>query len=317
MIRNSFSSLKCRPGSIRPLVKSGLLVIGLFGGFQGVSAKCSKYQAAFTVAKKNQVYQHQNFSQGEEQYFDLFYSGIFVGYGKLEVKEPIQHAGVWHNVFAAIANTAPSYEMIFRGSEKMMTYSLPGSFSVSRFKLEQDEEKILGDKYIAQKWLKFDHNKCYVKEILLEEGKKQKIRRFDLMPGATDILSSFYQLRTKKFKLGKKENLLIYTSEKSWWAEATPQKTEELEVPAGKFKALKVSMKTYIGKVAEQKGDMFVWLGVEHPSRPIVKIKGEVKIGNIELELRKFVPGQNQVAAVAKYQLENSNKKQDKQVGSK
>jgi hypothetical protein len=296
---------------LKKLRYSTLVVIGSFSLLTAEYSygKCKKYNAAYTVAKKSQVYQHVPFSDGEEQYYELFYMGVFVGYGKLEVKEPIKHKGLWHNVFAASANTAPSYEVIFKGKEKMMTYSQPGSFSVTRFKLEQDEEKMLGDKFLAQKWLKFNHDKCYVKEILLEHGKKQVVKRFDLASGATDILSSFYQIRTRDFKLGKMEKFLIYTSEKSWWAEATPVKIEKVKVPSGEFKALKISMKTFIGKVAEQKGDMFVWIAMDHPSKPLVKIQGEVKIGKIELELRKFTPGKDQLAAVEKYMksFEDSN----------
>lgn len=253
--------------------------------------ECPEVRNVISVAKQNDVYQNTPFSVGEEQHFELYYMGVFVGFGKLEVKPPVKHNGLWHNVFAAGAKTAPSYEMFFKGDEKMMAYSLPGSFSVSQFAMEQNEKKILSDPYIAEKWITFNHDKCYVKETILEKGKSKKVKRFDLVPGATDILSSFYQLRSRKYSLGKMERFLIYTSEKTWWAEATPVAFEKVKVPAGEFKTVKLSMKTFIGKVAEQSGDMFVWLAIDRKEAPMVKIMGEVKIGSIELELAKFVPG--------------------------
>lgn len=264
-------------------------------------AKCEKYRRGITVAKQAHVYEGMPFSEGEEQYLELFYMGVFVGYGKLVVDEPVKHKGLWHNVFAASANTAPSYEVFFEATEKMMTYSLPGVFTVTRFKLEQDEKKILGDHYRADKWIKFDHDKCYAKEIVLEKDKKQVVKRFDLTSGATDILSSFYQVRTRDYKLGKMEKFLIYTSEKTWWAEATAIKEEKIKVPAGEFNAIKISMKTFIGKVAEQKGDLFLWLAKDHPSKPILRIEGEVKIGSIVMELNKFTPGKDQKMASDKF----------------
>lgn len=255
-------------------------------------ARCDKVRNSFNISEKNQVYMNVPFKQGEEQHYELFYMGVFVGYGKLEVKEPVQYNGLWHNVFAAAANTAPSYEVLFKGDEKMMAYSLPGSYAVSKFKLEQDEKKLLGDRYLAEKWITFDHDKCYVKEIIQEKGKPQKIKRFDLISGANDILSSFYHIREMDFKIGKMQKFLVYTSEKSWWAEATPIKFEAVKVGAGEFKSVKLSMKTFVGNVAEQSGDMFLWVAIDHPSRPMVQVQGEVKIGTIKLELKKFKAGQ-------------------------
>ena len=257
-------------------------------------AKCHSFKTNKPVTEAANVYESTLFSEGEEQYYELFYMGVFVGFGKLEVKKPVKHANQWHSVFAAAAHTAPSYEFVFQAEERMMTYSLPNTFQVSRFKLEQDEKRVGKTRFQSQKWLKFDHSKCYVKEIILEKGKKQKVKRFDLASGATDILSSFYQVRQLDFKIGKMERLLIYTSEKSWWAEATPIKKEIVEVPAGKFEAYKISMKTFVGKVAEQAGDMFLWVAVKGPSRPLVKVEGEVKIGSISLELARFTPGVRQ-----------------------
>jgi hypothetical protein len=46
-----------------------------------------------------------------------------------------------------------------------------------------------------------------------------------------------------------------------------------------------------VGKDLEQKGPIHVWIAEDHPSRPLVKVDGTVKIGWMELVLEKFVEG--------------------------
>lgn len=282
-----------------------MLAAGLAISPQGLS-ECKPLASQKQITSAGQVYAGMPFSAGEEQHFDLFYMGVFVGYGMLDVKEPVKDGDAWTNVFGASAHTAPSYEMIFKADEKMLAYSEAQTFSANKFKMEQDEEQIFGKRFKGEKLIKFDHSKCYTKETIDRIDRERKVRRFELKPGSTDILSGFYRMRHNDYKIGKVEKFLVYTSEDSWWAEFTPVVVEEVEVPAGKFKAVKLSLQTYIGKVAQQKGDMFMWIGVDHPSRPLIKVEGEVKVGTITLELRKFVPGKDQSALVKKF-LESPN----------
>jgi hypothetical protein len=276
----------------RTLLRIGVFLSASCLDHNQSQATCDPLGAGGKITNPELVYAGMPFSAGEEQHFDLFYMGVFVGYGKLDVKAPVLDGGTWSNVFGAAAHTAPSYEVIFRADEKMLAYSEGQTFAAKKFKMEQDEKQIFGDHFKGSKLIKFDHGKCYTKETVDRIDRERRVKRFELIPGSTDILSGFYEMRQKKYKIGKVEKSLVYTSEESWWAEFTPVSFEEVEVPAGKFNAVKLSLKTYIGKVAQQKGDMFMWIAVDHPSRPLVKVEGEVKVGSITLELRKFVPGE-------------------------
>ncbi len=98
-------------------------------------------------------------------------------------------------------------------------------------------------------------------------------------------------MRTIKLEVGKPVRAPVYTSEKNWWLEVSPLKIEKIKVPAGTFKAMKVQLQTFIGKEMQQKGDVFAWIAVDHPARPIVQIEGEIKIGSVWLKLQKLKPG--------------------------
>jgi 3'-phosphoadenosine 5'-phosphosulfate (PAPS) 3'-phosphatase len=78
--------------------------------------------------------------------------------------------------------------------------------------------------------------------------------------GAVDVIGATLKLRTFNYVPGKAERFLVYTSEKNWFLEAHPVGIEDVSVPAGTFKAMKVRLQTFIGKEMQQKGDVFVWI---------------------------------------------------------
>ena len=118
-----------------------------------------------------------------------------------------------------------------------------------------------------------------------------KNESYYLSPGAIDALGASFKLQLD-YKIGRKERILVYTSEKNWWLEILPEKIEEVEVKAGKFEAVKIRLKSYLGKQLQQKGKLTAWVATKkHPSRPLVKVEGELKFGNAYMELSKFTPG--------------------------
>ena len=78
--------------------------------------------------------------------------------------------------------------MIFKADEKMLSYSEAQTFAANKFKMEQDEEQIFGKIFKCEKIIKFDHSKCYTKEIIYRIDRERKVKRFELKPGSTDIL---------------------------------------------------------------------------------------------------------------------------------
>ncbi len=256
---------------------------------------------------RSETYKGQPFQPGEEARYTLKYGllRVHVGYGFLRVQPPTKYSVAtgkkngqtieenrWHRVFAAEAYTGDWYKMIFAGHDKLQAFSRPWDYGVTKFYIAQDEEKPFVRRFHAEKWLDFNHVDCQVHERMVDHKKqKEKEEQHFLQPAAVDALGALYRLRTFKFEPDKTERMLVYTSEKNWWLEATPLVIETIETPLGPLKAQKLGVKTYLGKELQQRGTLFVWIATEHPNRPMVKVEGEVTFGSIHLLLDQFTPG--------------------------
>ena len=241
--------------------------------------------AKFT--EKN-VYEGQPYFPGEKASYEVHYFGVLVGYGHLEVRNPVKYGNKWLRHFVAHASTGDWYRAIFVAKDYAMAYSSPQDYAIKKFYIKQDEGKMFSKRFIQEKWLTFSHENCEVSETIKKPEKPVSIEKAELSPGAIDALGVIYKIRTLNFEVGKLEKLLVYSSQKNWWLEAQPVAIEQIEVPAGKFKAFKLKLQTFIGKELQQKGDVYAWIASDHPNRPLVKLTGEIKVGNVVMELKSF-----------------------------
>ncbi|MFK7825112.1 MAG: DUF3108 domain-containing protein [Oligoflexales bacterium] len=241
-----------------------------------------------TISSQKEVYQGQPFYPGEKASYEVHYFGVLVGYGHLEVRNPVKYSNNWLQHFVAHASTGDWYRAIFVAKDYAMAYSSPQNFAIKKFYIKQDEGKMFGSRFIQEKWLTFNHQNCKVLETIKKPEKPAKIEKAELNPGAIDALGVIYKIRTLDFEIGKMQKLLVYSSQKNWWLEAKPVAIEQIKVPAGEFQAFKLKLQTYIGKELQQKGDVFAWIAKNHPNRPLVKLTGEIKIGNVVMELKSF-----------------------------
>ena len=270
------------------LATAGMMSNFLVGVARG--EECIPFNPGTLPGKPQDVYKADPFKEGELQTFDISYMGIFVGWATLGVEKPVKFHDKWHQVFSGAANTSPSYEALFVGRDSLKAYSLPGSFAVSKFKMEQYEHKILSKAFISSKWIEYDQASCLAKETVILQGEDPKRKEVRLEPGANDVVSAFYNIRSKSLNVGDVHKILIYTSEKNWFAEASVQAHEKIKVPSGDYDTAKIKLKTYLGKELQQRGDLYMWVGLG-PDKPVVKIEGEIKIGKVKFELAKYDRG--------------------------
>lgn len=242
---------------------------------------------------RQDVYRNRPFQPGESANYEVSYMGVHAGYGNIDVEQPIKHEGTWHQVFSGNASTGDWYEKIFIVKDKIRAVSRPWDFGAAQFYIEQDEGTFFGRRFTQKKWINFDHNNCKVYERTENRKKEIKNDEFALEPGADDALSAFFALRTLKFTAGKTERVLVYTSEKNWFLDAEALGEDTVEVPSGTFKAMKLKLTTYLGKDLQQKGDVYIWIATDHPNRPMVRVEAEVKVGKIQIKLKKFAPGRS------------------------
>lgn len=282
----------------RPVTSSFLLVLAL--GASGLAAtargddagpiECVKDPPPPPKIKRSEVYASSPFKAGEIARYEVNYSGIMVGYGDIETRDPIMVGGIWHRVFHAVGRTGDWYKNIFVADDVVSAVSRPWDFGVARFYMKQDEGRIFAEPYRREKWLEFDHVGCVVKERVQIPGKPEEKTEIPMSTGSIDVLGAVFKLRSIEYKIGQVERFRVYTSEKNWWLEATPEALEAVEVPAGKYQAHRIKLQTYIGQDLQQKGDVRLWISTAK-ERHLVKIQGEIKIGSVNFVLNQFTPG--------------------------
>ena len=293
----SFSMKNYGLGGLQALrVAAFLLPITLFSSTFAAAQEenyfiCPPVKPKIPEIGKADVYANTPFKAGEEAVYELTWAGATAGYGTLDVRSARKHKDVWHRVFHAAASTGDWFKMIFVAKEEIESVSRPWDFGISKFYMDQNEGKFLSKPFVQKKWLDFDHEKCKVTERTAQKGKDEKVGTFDLSYGANDALGVLFNLRTKNYKLGQKERVLVYTSEKNWYLEAEPVAFEEITVPAGVYKTVKLKLQTFIGKDLQQKGEVYMWIGTDTADKPLVQIQGEIKIGSIWIKLHKYKNG--------------------------
>lgn len=297
------------------LLLSILIINNLFV-FQRIYSKDEPFKVVCPTPRpqvpkvlRSEVYKSRPFSSGEEAKYELKYGAVqaLVGYGFLRVKPPTKHEVIvknengelkkekrYHMVFQAEGYTGEWYKLIFVAHDKIQAISRSWDFGITKFYISQNESKPFAREHREEKWLEFEHFNCKVKTKEKNYTKKrEKAEEFDLQYGAVDALGAIYKIRTLDYKVGHPLRFMVYTNEKNWWLEADPLKEETVKVKAGSFKAMKLKLRTYLGKDLQQKGNLYAWVAIDHPNKPLVKIEGEVTFGSIYLLLDSFKPGRS------------------------
>jgi hypothetical protein len=241
---------------------------------------------------RRDVYSQTPYQPGEKSKYQISYLGVHAGSGTVFIDPPILVDKLWHQVIRAEAKSGDWYKYIYLVKDKLVATSRPWDSGIRRFFMEQDEGTLFGKKYVATKWLDFNHAKCTVIEKLKEEKNSEKTRNFELHRGGSDVLSAIFNLRKRNLRIGKVETMPIYTSEKNWLLEAHIIAQEQVTVPAGKFLTYKIKLKTFIGKDLQQKGDVHIWLSKNSPQHEMIQVKADVKVGSFWLRLEKYTSGQ-------------------------
>jgi hypothetical protein len=252
---------------------------------------CPKTPENIPEITRAEVYAATPFRAGEKTTYELSWAGMKAGYADIEAKPPSKHEGIWHRIFSIDAKTGDWFRSVFYGKDQAMAYSRPSDFAVSKFYIEQYEEPVFKKPYVSKKWLDFNHKDCTVNEKTWDPAKGERVTKHAVSRGAIDALGAIFYLRTLTYKPGERRRALIYTSEKNWWLEADPVAFEKVKTPVGEFDAVKLKLRTYLGKVMQQKGDIFIWIATGTRERQLLQIQGEIKIGSVWARMINYQPG--------------------------
>jgi hypothetical protein len=253
-----------------------------------------KMEVPKSIDRKD-VYKGKPYGVGESAKYETRYWGTLSGYGTLETRSPKRHSSgsypsLWHRNFHISAKSGDWYKLVFRGRYEVDSIVRPWDGAGARFHIDQDEAMFTGKKVNTKRWISFDHEKCSVDAKRDREGNVRE-GTHPLSYQAMDTLGVVYWLREQEFVMGKVIRGLVYSNEKSWWLDATPVAEEKIKTDIGEFDTVKLSMKTYLGDIAQQKGTVFIWIAHKHKNRPLIQGEAEIAIGKVSMKLVEFKPG--------------------------
>jgi hypothetical protein len=223
------------------------------------------------------------FSPGESLVFRVSYLGMSVGRAVAVVGAGTEVDGrkVWPIV--GTARTDPFYSF-WPVKDRFVTWWDPV------------EKSSIGSEFHA------DHNKWRRRERVRYDRKaltasflceKEYAPRFEetvaIEPDTRDIIAALYTLRQRRLAVGDHEEISVYTGKHIFPMKVDVQRTEELEVGAGKFDAVIAKVEVeFSGKTATKKMEMAFSNDARHIP---LKMDAEFLFGAIVAELQSYEKG--------------------------
>ena len=122
-----------------------------------------------------------------------------------------------------------------------------------------------------------------------KEGKKESVD-YEVHPGALDVLSALYAIRTRPLNVGDHEELPVFTGKKSFTMKVDVDRKEPVETKVGRFEAkvLKVQV-GFSGKLASKR-EMMVHV-TDDPRHLFLRLDAEFLLGSLVAELVEYEKG--------------------------
>ncbi|HLC16467.1 MAG TPA: DUF3108 domain-containing protein [Thermodesulfovibrionia bacterium] len=121
-------------------------------------------------------------------------------------------------------------------------------------------------------------------QITYNDKLKNKIRKYDVTTKNYDLLSGFNAIRKLPLSVGMKESLPVFQKRKFYTASVDVLRTEQVEIPLGKFKTVVVDVKMRSQNPRANNIDMMIWFTDDQKHLPI-KIDASLAFGVISLQL--------------------------------
>ncbi len=215
---------------------------------------------------------------GESLDFEVFWMGIPVGEGRLELKEKVKHLGLGRDVYhvVAIAKTNdflskiyPIYDEAHSFIDAETLYSVEFSKNLKEGRY-RSHEKVVYD---------YAKGKAYYESLLNGEKKEEEVK-----PGVHDFLSAFYWFRLQPVGVGKSVKTILHNKGKHYDLEIQVLREEIKEIRGGPaVPSLVVEPKTRLRDVLYQRGRAWVyftkdkkripfWIKINTPFGPVVGV---------------------------------------------
>lgn len=127
----------------------------------------------------------------------------------------------------------------------------------------------------------------------LERSRKDGDRSrstYEIADGALDITAAFMWLREQELAPGDHREVPIWAGGQPFALSADVVAREDLDTPAGRFRTVKVQIRTGAAGKFSTRRDSFVWFS-DDPRHVIVKMAADLALGRIVATLRSYRPG--------------------------
>lgn len=230
---------------------------------------------------------HWPFGLGEKLTYVMRYGVLEGGIVTLEIDEPqkVADEAVLH--YVGRVRSSRVLELFYKIDDTIESWVRIKDHLPLRHEIKQLESPKWGRRVVV-----FDKQTTmakYYANATYKDGRKEEDRRdVPLLNTPQDVLGALYFYRFMAEPRGA--NFPIYDRFQNWSNEFVYLGTEDVTVPAGKFRALKYKMNPRITGQLEPKGDVFVWVK-DDPSRILLMFKAKIKIGSLTGELKEYKEG--------------------------
>lgn len=227
---------------------------------------------------------------GEKLTFNIRYGFIKAGEAVMEVQDQVyMHDSIPAYHIVTTARSAKFFDGFYKVRDKVETFIDAQGFFSWRFNKQLREGGYKLD-------LQVDYNQHYGKATVERiryhkkeplEIRSQKSYEVDIPEYVMDVLCAFYYVRTQRLNPGEPIYISNHDNKKIYDLQVIVQKREEIKVPAGKFKCIKIKPQLLGEAIFKQKGELWVWLTDDEYKIPVL-MKSKVAVGSITTELKEI-----------------------------
>jgi hypothetical protein len=170
----------------------------------------------------------------------------------------------------------------FRGTAK--TTMLAADLTPVEFRYQRT---MAGTPYLT--WVDFDREDNRARSVYLRGSKKKELEVQG--PDVVDPITAVFRARLSGAKPGDVRQYDVFTGERSYRVQLTVAAAEEIDVPAGRFRALRVVPSVWrVGGQPELDTRLrgaTIWVA-DDPLRTLLRIRSEIFVGAVTLDLVKI-----------------------------
>ncbi len=249
--------------NIKKILFFGALIFLFICHLAQAKSDFSKKITAVDPVLKEITEPSQEIPLGEHLIYDVFWMGLPVGIGELEVKEKttLGDREVYHVV--AVARTNDILSKIYPVRDEVHSWMDAKTFQSLQF-----EKKVSEGFYHADERIVYDQAK---KKGYYESLKNGTKKEFDVSVPVHDVISAFYWARRQTLLPGKSVKTTVNNGEKDYELEVETLRREEKELRGqGIVDTLLIEPKTSLQGILEKRGQVWIHLKNNPIRVPIV-----------------------------------------------